>query len=268
VNRLRVSRGADASCEDVKVAEFDQVAECYDLTRGGELRGDEYAADIDALLPTGEGPILEIGIGTGVVARGLARRGRSVVGVDISLPMLIRAKQRLGPMVVLGDAMEMGVATGSVAHAVSVWVVHSVEDPKRLFQEAARAIRPTRIYVLCLTQNPDEDDAVGQIISAMGERVDRARQAPRPRGATVDEALDWAASAGWEGTLRQIRRSWNSSPRQEVFAIEQRSWPALRELDEATLEEITRPAIDVLSALPETDQVRRATSDLLILRRA
>jgi ubiquinone/menaquinone biosynthesis C-methylase UbiE len=250
------------------VAEFDRVADSYDLTRGGERRGDEYAADIDALLPAGEDPILEIGVGTGVVALGLVSRGRCVVGVDISLPMLIRAKQRLGPAVLRCDAMQMAIATASVAHAVSVWVVHSVEDPERLFHEAARVVRPTGTYVVCLTQNPAEDDQVGHIIKAMGERVHQARQVARPREATAEDVLGWAASAGWEGTLRHVHRSWISSPQQEVLAIERRSWPALWGLDETTLERITRPTLDALRALPAADQGRSATSDLLILRRA
>jgi hypothetical protein len=46
--------------EHVFVGEFDQLADHYDETRGGEGRGDEYAADIDALLPPDEGPILEV----------------------------------------------------------------------------------------------------------------------------------------------------------------------------------------------------------------
>jgi ubiquinone/menaquinone biosynthesis C-methylase UbiE len=91
--------------DNSSVTEFDQLAEHYDETRGGEHRGDEYAADIDAQLPLGEGPILEIGVGTGVVALGLCRRGRDVFGLDLSAPMLARARLRLGPVVVRSDAM-------------------------------------------------------------------------------------------------------------------------------------------------------------------
>src|SRR5579872_1649870 len=73
------------------MSEFDDIAADYDATRGGEPRGDQYAADLDARLPRGDGPILEIGVGTGVVALGLRRRGRPVIGLDISAPMLARA---------------------------------------------------------------------------------------------------------------------------------------------------------------------------------
>jgi hypothetical protein len=55
--------------------ELDELAEIYDETRGGEARGEEYAADVTARLPAGEDPVLEVGVGTGVVALGLVRRG-------------------------------------------------------------------------------------------------------------------------------------------------------------------------------------------------
>ncbi len=74
------------------MAEFDELAEQYDQTRGGEGRGDEYAADLDAVLPRGRGVVLDVGVGTGVVALGLARRGRAVLGLDVSAPMLARAR--------------------------------------------------------------------------------------------------------------------------------------------------------------------------------
>lgn len=251
----------------VVVDEFDDLAEHYDLTRGGEGRGDEYAADIDTHLPAGDGTILEIGVGTGVVALGLRRRGRAVVGVDISAPMLERAHGRLGSCVVLGDAMALPVATAAVAHAVSVWVVHAVPDPVRLFKEAVRVIGPGGRYVVCATQKPAPGDAVGRIISNMGVRVDERRGAVRPRAVTSEETLEWAATAGLVGTVHFVERQWRSSPDDELLAIEHRQWPALRQLDEAAVEDVTRPAIDALRALPATDFIRRATAELIVFER-
>jgi ubiquinone/menaquinone biosynthesis C-methylase UbiE len=249
------------------VTEFDELAAHYDETRGGEQRGDEYAADVDAQFPSGEGPILEIGVGTGVVALGLRRLGRAVLGLDLSAPMLSRARSRLGPVVVRSDAMQMAIATASIPHAVSVWVVHSVAEPVRLFHEAARVIRPGGRYVVCATQHPAPDDTVGRIISDMGARVDVRRGASRPRQVSADEVLDWAADAGFTGRIHQVERRWRSSPGQELKAIAYRAWPALRELDEAAIEEVTRPAIEALLALPETDDIRRATADMVVLER-
>ena len=263
--------GGRASFRAVKIStvpEFDQLAEHYDETRGGEQRGDEYAADIDSRLPPGDGPILEIGVGTGVVALGLRKRGRVVLGLDLSAPMLARARSRLGPVVIHSDAMEMSVATASVAHAVSVWVVHSVAEPTRLFEEAARVIRPGGRYVVCAAQRPSPDDRVGQIIADMAVRVDVRRGGQRPRGVSVHQVLEWAEGAGFDGEIYEFERQWHSSPPQELTAIAYRIWPALRELDEAGIEEVTGPAIEALRALPATDVVRRATAQSVVLHRS
>jgi ubiquinone/menaquinone biosynthesis C-methylase UbiE len=250
------------------VTEFDAIAEHYDETRGGEQRGEEYAKDIDAHLPDGDGPILEIGIGTGVVALGLRRLGRSVIGVDLSAPMLARARSRLGLVVVLSDAMNMSLATASVVHAVSVWVVHSVAEPILLFREAARVIRPGGRYIVCAAQHPSPDDQVGTIIAEMGIRVDARRGAARPREVSVDEVLDWAGEAGFIGDIHHLQREWHSSPDQELLAIANRTWPALRELDEDAVEEVTGPTIEALQALPGTEHIRRATAEMVVFQRA
>jgi SAM-dependent methyltransferase len=57
------------------------------------LEMDTFTEDVafyDKVLPA-RGPVLEMGCGTGRVARGLAGRNRPVTGIDISLPMLRRA---------------------------------------------------------------------------------------------------------------------------------------------------------------------------------
>jgi ubiquinone/menaquinone biosynthesis C-methylase UbiE len=249
------------------LSEFDLLAERYDETRGGEPRGDEYARDLDAELPPGESPILEVGVGTGVVALGLRRRGRSVVGLDLSYPMLARARSRLGRSVVCADAMRMSIGTASVAHAVSVWVVHAIADPPTLFSEVARVLRPGGRYVVCTAQRPADDDVIGRIVAEMGARVDERRRTARPRGVTVDEVLEWAASAGFSGRTRPLERSWKGSPSAELAAIAQRTWPSLRQLDHRTVEEVTRPAVEALRALPDAPVERRATTDLVVLQR-
>ncbi len=249
------------------MTEFDDLAANYDETRGGEPRGDEYAADIDAQLPAGEEPILEIGVGTGVVALGLRRRGRTVVGLDLSAPMLARAYTRLGGVVVRSDAMQMSIATSSVAHAASVWVVHSDSDPVQLFREAARVIRPGGRYVVCAVQRPAHDDVVGDIVTKMCERVDLRRGASRPRAVSVEEVLAWAGKAGFKGDVHLLERRWRSAPSQELRAIALRQWPAMRDLDEAEIAEVTRPAIEALLALPPTDHIRRATTEMVVLYR-
>jgi len=65
---------------------FDHVADHYDATRGGTVRGEHFAG---AIAPWLLGPrAAELGIGTGVIAAGLLRHGIAVTGVDISEAMM------------------------------------------------------------------------------------------------------------------------------------------------------------------------------------
>ena len=61
---LRVLSGVAGrqTVDIIDASRFDEIAPIYDETRGGEARGDEYAADIDWLLPREPGTLLEIGV--------------------------------------------------------------------------------------------------------------------------------------------------------------------------------------------------------------
>ena len=138
-----------------------------------------------------------------------------------------------------GDAMDLPVAAGSVTSAVSVWVVQSVRDPLRLFAEVARVLGPGGRYVVCTTQRPAPDDVIGHIINRMGQAVDERRSGQRPRGVSVAQVLEWSARAGFRGEVHPYERSFVSSPEVELDAIARKSWPALRELDDAAVAEVT-----------------------------
>lgn len=250
-----------------RMTEYDDLADLYDRTRGGEPRGDQYAADVHALLSPAGGPVLEIGVGTGVVALGLQRRGRAVVGLDASAPMLARARGRLGDVVVQADAGHMAVATSSFDHAVSVWVLHAVADPVLLLREVHRVLRPGGRYVVATTQRSAPEDRVGMIIDAMAAVVDAHRVGARSRTVVADDVLHWADPLGFLGTVQPVTRSWRSTAAAEIAAIGEQAWPALRDLDEPTLEAATRPALEALGALPAGEHVRRAVAELVVLER-
>src|SRR6185369_15770966 len=91
---------------------FDRIADRYDESRGGTVRGECFAADLlPWLVP---GLVLEVGVGTGIVAAALRAHGVAVIGVDLSEEMLRQAVTRLGPAVVRGDALALPFASGSV----------------------------------------------------------------------------------------------------------------------------------------------------------
>jgi hypothetical protein len=124
--------------------------------------------------------------------------------------MIAKARDRLGSTLVLCDAVEISVATASVSHALSVWVFTpwltwcdcSVEPPP--------CCDPGGRYVVCATQRPAADDAVGQIIVEMGAQIDARRGAVRAFGVTTEEVV------------ALVRHGWihpGGSPRRARMAI-------------------------------------------------
>jgi ubiquinone/menaquinone biosynthesis C-methylase UbiE len=248
---------------------FDDVADRYDETRGGEARGDDSAAELHARLPFPDRLVLEVGVGTGVVALGLRRRGCSVVGVDLSRPMLARARDRLGSGLVQADACRLPMRQASVSQAVSVWVVHAVQQPALLFAEVARVLSAGGTYLVCPTNRPAGGDLIGEAIERMAAAVDaHIGRAARPgMEATPQQVLRWAKEAGFEGeVVPLVERHWPSSPEREIRQIRQRVWSALVGLDDITFERLTRPTIEVLAALPRGPTIRSVQAELVVLR--
>src|SRR5439155_356705 len=75
------------------MALFDRLAETYDRSRGGEEGAAAVAALIGAELQP-SCPVVELGVGTGLVADALSQAGWEVIGLDVSAEMLARASQR------------------------------------------------------------------------------------------------------------------------------------------------------------------------------
>jgi ubiquinone/menaquinone biosynthesis C-methylase UbiE len=250
------------------VTVYDDVAACYDASRGGELRGDNFASELDSRLPAGPGPVLEVGVGTGVVALGLARRGRSVIGVDLSAAMLSRARARLGPVVVRGDSRSLPLGDGSVSSAVSVWVVHAVMPPQAMFSEVVRVLRPGGRYLVCPTNRTPPGAVIEPILAAMFARAEQMNPTWRRREVNAGDILAWGEETGFSGLIESLQpRSWITSAAEQVQSIHDRVWPALRGLDDDRLHEVVQPALDALASLPAGPIEQRAEADVVVLTR-
>src|SRR5260370_36708472 len=110
------------------------------------------------------GLTLEIGVGTGLVGAALQSGGRRVVGVDISVQMLQRARTRK-LAVARADALALPFVSGSLRDAYSVWVLHLVAHPAAMLHDVRRALRPRGRSVVELTSIHDsEHDYIALII--------------------------------------------------------------------------------------------------------
>lgn len=94
------------------------------------------------------GRILEVGVGTGLSLPSYSSLSR-IVGIDISEPMLEKARQRvqragLGNVesIAVGDAENLDFPTASFDVVVAQYVVTAVPNPERALDEFVRVVRP------------------------------------------------------------------------------------------------------------------------------
>ena len=127
---------------------FDRAAGFYDESRGLSPEVGELVADrIEEAAGPG-GRLLEIGVGTGRIALPLHRRGREIVGVDLSLPMLDRFRAKAAaaglppPTAARADAGRLPFRDACVDAVLEVHVLHLVPDWERELGEARRVLVP------------------------------------------------------------------------------------------------------------------------------
>lgn len=133
------------------VALFDAVAAQYDdwyrTPLGAYADRIEKAMVLDLAAPCPGEAAVDLGSGTGQYALALAARGVRVTGVDISAPMLARARARaretgLTVQWIEADVRAVPLPSASFDLAVMVTVLEFVPEPGRAVAEAVRLLRP------------------------------------------------------------------------------------------------------------------------------
>ncbi len=143
---------------------FDHAADTYDTTRA--LPPEVALAQTDALVKqlgaAGANHVLEVGAGTGRIARPLAERGLQVCGVDIAPRMLGRLREQLGPEhtppdLLLGDATALPFADASFRAAIMVHVLHLVSPVERALAELRRVVAPGGVFLHPVAEYPGDN---------------------------------------------------------------------------------------------------------------
>jgi phosphatidylethanolamine/phosphatidyl-N-methylethanolamine N-methyltransferase len=131
---------------------YGRWAPVYDLVFGAVFERGRRAA-IAAAERIG-GRILEVGVGTGISLPGYAG-ANSLVGIDLSEPMLRRAQDRvlelgLGNVEGLAvmDAARLAFPDDSFDVVVAQYVLNTVPDPEATLDEFARVLKPGGEIVL------------------------------------------------------------------------------------------------------------------------
>ncbi|MDJ1134475.1 class I SAM-dependent methyltransferase [Streptomyces iconiensis] len=236
-------------------APFDKIADRYDRSRGGEERGEQFAGVMDELL--GDGPLLELGVGTALVGGALARRGRDVCGVDVSAGMLGYARDRLPGRIALADVCRLPFKDASFAGCYAVWMLHLASDVPTALAAVRRVLRPGGRLVVVPANNRPREDAIGQLVYAMqvrllGERSDKGG---------AGELLRLAEKCGFTQTdRRDLPQTYQHAPAAMAREIERRNFSSLQDVGETEWREIVQPTIDALRALPEAEVPRDRTT--------
>jgi SAM-dependent methyltransferase len=133
---------------------FDRAAGYYDETRGIPPEVEEQAADRVEAAVGPAGRLLEVGVGTGRVSLPLHRRGRDLVGLDLSGPMLDRYRAKAAaaglppPVLLRGDATRLPFRDARFDAVLEVHVLHLVPDWRLALAEARRVLAPGGVVLI------------------------------------------------------------------------------------------------------------------------
>jgi ubiquinone/menaquinone biosynthesis C-methylase UbiE len=165
--------------EESNRAYYDAFSKRYEDERGDNRPGG-YHDLLDTLESEcvrrfgGEGDVLEVGCGTGLVLQRIAGFARSAKGVDLSPGMLERARER-GLEVKEGSATELPFPDASFDVACSFKVLAHVPEIERALTEMARVVRPSG-YILAEFYNPNSLRGLLKRYGPAGRIADNAKE--------------------------------------------------------------------------------------------
>ena len=119
------------------------------------------------LLPK-EGLGLEIGAGTGIFAENLTKKTRTVICLDISRLMLVKAKQR-GLHTIQGSATSMPIRLETLDFSYMITAIEFIDDPLKMLNETKDSLKTNKPLVTLFI---NKKSPWGQLYAKMGENKD------------------------------------------------------------------------------------------------
>ena len=123
---------------------YDRIAPIYDRVFTSHLVNADHMAEMvleSRRQQSGSLLVLDLGCGTGAVARRLNARGLDVVGIDVSLDSLRFLKAREpGARVIQADLNALPLSEGCAQAAVCLGVWRHLEQPERTIDEVRRVL--------------------------------------------------------------------------------------------------------------------------------
>ena len=202
---------------------FDRAADVYDRTRAISAEAMARTTKLLASEFGGRGLVLEIGVGTGLLALPLHETGVALAGLDLTEAMVAKLVEKAGGVppfpLVLGDATRMPFADAVFGCAYLRWVLHLIPDWRRVLAETVRVVRPGGVFLVELGHYDET-------------RSELQRRFAEMAGVSVDPVgLDWAdyepldtEMAGHGATLRilpSVHETWEDALGDFLDGIEQ-----------------------------------------------
>lgn len=178
---------------------FDRAAEYYDSTRVTDRVTLDSIVGLLGEHVAGDGPVLEIGVGTGQLALPLAATGVRVTGLDLSSAMMAKLIEKAGgrsPIpLVRGDATAMPFGDRAFAGAYARWVLHLIPTWRTVLRELDRVVAVDGAIAI----EPGGESGVFRDVflrfhEILGDVTLPPGLHPVRRGEQLDEAM---ASIGW-----------------------------------------------------------------------
>lgn len=208
--------------------------------------------------------LLEIGVGTGRIARPVAAAGCRVIGFDLSREMLgeIAAEERPTTFKVLqADMHHYPLGSNQFDAVLAVHVLHLANDWQQVLKEAARVLRPGGVFI----QGDDWIDpqsVTGRLRDELRRQAMALSPMTRPPAAGVSKQ-DYLRELGGTELTELIAAEWTTwlSPNERLHTIAQRldaeSWMFSDEIFNVLFQKLQAFAAETWADLAEKQPVTR-----------
>lgn len=212
---------------------FDRAASFYDATRGFLPGVAERIATSAARFLKPASQLLEIGVGTGRIAKPFLSLGYPVTGVDLSRRMMQRltdghSEGALDVQLVQGDATRLPLLPGTFEAVLAVHVLHLIPGWMQALQEARRVISPSGSILVGYNWHPQDSPSfairrkwrelaspyTGKSERRLKDDFQELKSALSELGASYNEwvAAEWTANYSLSREIEMIeQRVWSST---------------------------------------------------------
>ncbi len=223
---------------------FDRAAGFYDQTRGMPPDATTQMASlaIDLIGPNATTRVVEIGVGTGRIAKPLIANDIRLVGVDVSRSMMSLVQQEMpNAKLINGDVTCLPLASACADAVIAVHILHLVHDWHATLAEARRIMRTDGVFLL--GRNRHLPNIIQNMRDYLYAFLDtRGVQMRRTGRVTIEDEVEAVLLASGAQVETVETPSWSKhiTLAEDIRGIEQRLWSHLWSVsDDALADAVT-----------------------------